>query len=146
MNDKYFTYIRQVGKLTQAIAAAGGLFSIIIPLIGFCVIKYNAYNYDLQVAKDTFREEENPEKPSPSPTNVWLFLKYTFFTMFNAIFCCPLGWSDCKDIASRKREATSLMEVGRIFKRIQQLETAVKHSVDKNEAMCLILTQQPTLK
>lgn len=144
MNDKLITYKRSVEKLTQAFASTGGLFSFIVPIVGIIIIRYNSYNYDLQVAKSTFREDEQAEKP-PSSTNLWIFIKYAVYSFIKRVCCCKPNWEDCIEISCRKREAVSLMEIGRIFKRIQYLETAMKYSISKSEAACLIMTQQQTL-
>lgn len=74
------------------------------------------------------------------------YIKYTIFDWVQVLCCCQLPWQDCKEINETREEIISQMEVSRIFKRLRNLELAVKNSILEDQRLCLSLLEQPTLE
>jgi hypothetical protein len=59
MSQKKYVYTRQVGKLDDLLSYVGGLFSIIIGFLGWFMMSYNEYKYELLAAESSFNYDKN---------------------------------------------------------------------------------------
>jgi hypothetical protein len=146
MNQKKTKYSRVVGKVDELLSYAGGLFGIIIGFMAIFLTSFNEYRYELTVAEGVFNYDESGRRVDESYLNFLRYIKYTIFDWIQVLCCSQMNWQDCKDINETRDEIVAQMEVHRIFKRIQNLEMAVKQLTNENERLCYNLISQPTLE
>ena len=61
-SSDHLEIIREVGKIDELLSYAGGLFSIIISFLGFFLLSYNEYRYELMVAEGAFNYNDDGRK------------------------------------------------------------------------------------
>lgn len=146
MNQEKTKFTRVVGKVDELLSYAGGLFGIIIGFMAIFLTSFNEYRYELTVAEGVFNYDESGRRVDESYLNFLRYIKYTIFDWIQVLCCSQMNWQDCKDINETRDEIVAQMEVHRIFKRIQNLEMAVKQLTNENERLCYNLISQPTLE
>ena len=136
---------RTVGKVDEVLSYAGGLFSIIISFLGFFLLSYNEYRYEIMVGEGAFNYNDDGKKLREEEFTFLKYIKYSFYDWIQLLGCCELEWEDCEEIAGTREEANNQLDVSLLFKKIQHLERAVEYLMSEREEICLYLTEPPSL-
>ncbi len=65
--------------------------------IGFFILSFNQYKYELRVGEGAFSFED-AHLAKEQDLNFFRYLKYVFFDWIKTLFCIQLSWKDCKAI------------------------------------------------
>ena len=144
-SDKQKIIKRTVGKIDEVLSYAGGLFSIIISFLGFFLLSYNEYRYEIMVGEGAFNYNDDGKKLREEEFTFLKYIKYSFYDWIQLLGCCELEWEDCEEIAGTREEANNQLDVSLLFKKIQHLERAVEYLMSEREEICLYLTEPPSL-
>lgn len=64
---------------------------------------------------------QNQHEARNKKDNLLGFIKYTIYKYAVDLIGYKINWEDCKEIYSKKKETDCLMEINRIFKRLQNI-------------------------
>ncbi len=76
----------------------GGLFQILLGFLGFFLVSFNEYRYELSVAEGAFDFDKNRKNVNYSDMSFITYIKYSIYEWINTLFCIKLKWKLCNDI------------------------------------------------
>ncbi len=83
------------------------------------------------IAEGMFNFGESGEKVRENDFNFLMYVKYMVFDWMDILFCTQLEWEDCQKITATRDEVNSQIDVCRLFRKLQYLETAVMYRMTK---------------
>ena len=121
MSHKLINIQRSFGKFDQVISYVGGLFAVIIPGLGWFLLSYNKYRYEIKVAEGAFNFDEQGNKIKEKHFHFSSYIKYTVYTWLNAIFCGKFKWRKCLEIDKVRESIIAQMDARALFRRLQKI-------------------------
>ena len=94
-----------MGKIDELLSYAGGLFEIILVFLGFFMLSYNEYRYEIMVAEGAFNYNDDGKKMKEADFTFLKYVKYCIFDWIQVFCCCTLDWEDCKEIEGTREGA-----------------------------------------
>ena len=80
---------REFGKFDDLLSYFGGLFGIIVSFLGFFLLSFNEYRYELAVSENAFTTNLHGEKTKVNEETLGFFkyLKYSIYDWVKTLFC-----------------------------------------------------------
>lgn len=86
----------EYGKIDDKLSYVGGLFEILLVMIGFFLLSFNEYRYELFIG-ETFSFEDG-KKVKEKDFTFFQYLKYACYDWVRTFGCCQPDWEECKKI------------------------------------------------
>ena len=139
---------RQYGKFDSVFSYVGGLLGMITSIIGFFILSYNQYRYELSIASNSFvKKSFDNTRVTEDDMNVPRYIKYTVFDWIQVLTCGhQLGWDDCKLLDSARQEGINEVDIRYILRRINHLQNVNKLKMSDEEDLILSLSENPTIE
>ena len=76
---------------------AGGLFGLVISILGIFFMSFNEYRYELIVGEGIFSLKDG-NKMKEKNFHFHTYVKYVIYDWVKMLFCCEPQWEECQKI------------------------------------------------
>ena len=135
---------RKFGKYDDALSYVGGLFGLLMAFLGFFMMSFNEYRYELFVSEAfSFKSQHKVREEN---FHFLKYLKYVVYDWVKILCCCEPSWQDCEKVDAAREEANEQIDVQLLLRRIAHLEELNKTSVSLGQDLCTYLTEEQNIE
>ena len=96
---------------------AGGLFGLVMSILGIFFMSFNEYRYELIVGEGVFSLKDG-NKMKEKNFHFHSYVKYVVYDWVKILLCCEPQWEECQKIDETREEAIEQIDVQLLLKRI----------------------------
>jgi hypothetical protein len=124
----------------------GGLFGIVMAILGFFLANFNEYRYELMVGEGAFNYSDDGSKVREHDFNFLQYVRYCAWDWVKTLTCVELDWKKCREIDETREEANNQLDVTLLFKKIQHFERVIEYLISDKENIGIYLTEPPSIE
>lgn len=125
-NQNVNSFTRKFATIDGVLSYVGGMFLFIFGFFYLFLRSYNEIKYELTVADGCFSFNQDGSKMKSTDLNFWTYVKWLLYRLIKNVFFYPPDWLKTKSIFETQEEASYIMNVNNLVRRLEILESVVE--------------------